>query len=190
MHSKTYSHRRSAAWTFAELMVAMSISSLLCAGLITGSLVLQKSFIACRHHILAQSEQMRLTDYMNLDLRRALSVSTASGRLTMTIPDYYDSFNQPRDPQIKNGLAVYGSSPKTVTYYKDGATIYRMEGSSLIALANDVSDFQLAFLDLGQSIQVSVTFIPRFQFSTNNQPGARAGTATYTTTLLRNKRQG
>jgi type II secretory pathway component PulJ len=190
MHSTSNSHRRTGAWTLAEIMVAMSISSLLCAGLITGSLTLQKSFIASRHHILAQAEQMRLTDYMNLDLRRALTVSTANGRLTLTIPDYYDSFGQPRDPQIKNGLAVYGTNSKTVTYYKDGSTIYRMESSSLTAIANDVSDFQLTFLDLGQSIQVSVTFIPRFQFSSSTQSGVRSGTATYTTTLLRNKRQG
>jgi type II secretory pathway pseudopilin PulG len=182
--------RRLAGWTLAELMVAMAISSLLCGALIAGSLSLQKSFVASRHHILAQAEQMRLMDYMNLDLRRALSVSTGSGRLTVTIPDYYDSFGQPRDPEVKGGLAVYGPSPKTITYYKDGEVIYRSEGASRIALATDVSDFQLTFLDLGQSIQVSVTFIPRFQFSTKNQPNARDGTATFATTLLRNKRQG
>lgn len=189
MHSKPLSHRRNAAWTLAEIMVAMSISSLLCAGLIAGSIALQKSFLAARHHILAQAEQMRLTDFMNLDLRRALSVSTGAGRLTMTIPDYYDSAGEPRDPQIKNGMAVYGPSAKTVTYYKEGATIYRMDGGLPVALATDVQDFQLTFLDLGQSIQVSITFIPKFQFSTNRQSTARDGTATFTTTLLRNKRQ-
>jgi type II secretory pathway pseudopilin PulG len=190
---KTLTHpssRSLGAWTLAELMVAMAISSLLCAALITGTISLQKSFIASRHHILAQSEQMRLIDYMNLDLRRALSVTTGTDRLTVTIPDYYDSFGEPRDPEIKGGMAVYGPSPKTITYFKQGETIYRQEGATLTPLATDVSDFQLTFKDLKQSIQVSITFIPKYQFSTKTQGSARDGTATYTTTLLRNKRQG
>src|SRR5688572_18908860 len=112
MHRPLITSRRS-AWTLAELMVAMAISSLLCAALITGSIAIQKSFMASRHHVLAQAEQMRLMDYMNLDLRRALSVSTTSTTLTVTIPDYYDSSGQPRDPQITKGLAAYGPSPKT-----------------------------------------------------------------------------
>ncbi|HEX8295635.1 MAG TPA: hypothetical protein VF593_05010 [Chthoniobacteraceae bacterium] len=176
-------------WTLAELMVAATLSSLLCAGLITGSLVLQKSFMASRHHILAQAEQMRLLDYMGLDLRRALTVSTNFGQLTLTIPDYYDSLGEPRDPEIKNSLAVYGTSSKTITYYKQGSTIYRNESGALTALAEDVSDFELTFQDLGQSIQVSVTFVPKFQFSQSKQGSVRSGTATFITTLLRNKRQ-
>jgi type II secretory pathway pseudopilin PulG len=180
---------RYAAFTLAELMVAMSITGLLCGALITGSISLQKSFAASRHHVLAQAEQMRLMDYMNLDLRRALSVSTTTDRLTLTIPDFYDSSEQPRDPYIKDGRVIYGPVPKTIVYYKEGGVIYRSEGASLLPLAKNVSDFQLTFLDLGQSIQVSVTFIPRFQFSTANRPNAREGTATFATTLLRNKRE-
>lgn len=180
--------RSIAAWTLSELMVAVTISSLLCGGLITGSILLQKSFVASRYHILAQAQQMRLTDYMDLDLRRALSVSTVGG-LTMTIPDYYDSTGKPRDPVIRNGAAIYGPATKTIRYYQEGATIYRAEGASTTALASDVSDFKLAFQDLGQSIQVSVTFVPKFQFSTKNRESVRDGTAIFSTILLRNKRQ-
>jgi hypothetical protein len=171
-------------------MVGMALTSLLSGALITGAIFLQKSFVASRHHIIAQAQQMRLLDYMNLDLRRALTVSTVNGRLTMTIPDYYDSSGKPRDPSIQNGMAVYGTAPRTVTYYKDGEKIYRSDGGPLLALASDVSDFQLAFQDLGQSIRVTVNFLPRYQFSTNNREKVRAGTTTFTTTLLRNKRQG
>ena len=128
----------------------MAISSLLCGGLMTASIALQKSFIASRHHILAQAGQMRLIDYMNLDLRRALTVSTNTGRLTVTIPDYYDSFGAPRDPQIQGGLAVYGPASKVITYYQTGNTIYRTEGATTMAVCTDVSDFQMTFLDLGQ----------------------------------------
>lgn len=183
-----------AGFTLVELIFAMGISSAACAALLTGSVLVQKSFAASRHHVDAQAEQMRLTDYMALDLRRALTVTvtttTAEGnKLAMTIPDYYNASGLPRDPQISNGLAVYGATPIAVSYYKRGSAIYRRQGTVETAIATDVADFQPVFQDLGQSISVSVTFVPRFQFSTTNRASARDGTATYSTTLLRNKRQ-
>lgn len=187
--SKFLRSQCSAGWTLSEAMVGMALTSLLSGALITGAIFLQKSFVASRHHIVAQAQQMRLLDYMNLDLRRALTVSTVNGRLTLTIPDYYDSLDEPRDPRIENGLAVYGTSPRTVTYYKEGERVYRSDGGAPLALANDVSDFQLAFQDLGQSIRVTLSFLPRYQFSSNNRERVRAGTTTFSTTLLRNKRQ-
>ncbi len=190
MKTSPLSRRGQRGWTLTELLIGMAAASVLCAGLITGAISLLKSFAASKHHIVAQAEQMRLTDYMNLDLRRALTVSTDNSRLTITIPDYYDSDGLPRTPKIQGGTAVYGTSSKEIVYYKNGATIYRQEGTRLTALANDVSNFQLTFLDLGQSIQVSVTFVSRFQFSTATRASSRDGTATTTTTLLRNKRQG
>jgi hypothetical protein len=180
---------RLAAWTLTELMIGIAAASVLCGGMITGSIALLKSYAASKHHIVAQSEQMRLTDFMNLDLRRALTVSTAGGRLTITIPDYYDSDHEPRTPTIRGSMAVYGPTPKQIIYQKTGSTIYRQEGTTLTPLATDVSDFALTFLDLGQSIQVTVTFVPRFQFSSGRRDSSRDGTATFTTTLLRNKRQ-
>lgn len=173
----------------AELLIALAIASLLSAGLTVGAVTTQKSFIASRYHMDAQAQQMRLMDYMNLDLRRALTVSTQFGRLTLTIPDYYDSIGQARDPAIKGGLAVYGSATRTVSYYKQGSTVFRGEGDTLVALATDVEDFQMTFQDLGQSIRVSVTFLPKFQFDSKKWETMRSGTTSYTTTLLRNKRQ-
>ncbi|EDY18759.1 hypothetical protein CfE428DRAFT_3796 [Chthoniobacter flavus Ellin428] len=180
---------RRRGWTLAELMVAMAVASLMTAGLITGSITIQRSFMASRHHIEAQAQQMRLMDYMTLDLRRALKVDTSNGTLTVTIPDYYDANGAPRDPQISGGQAVYGSQPVTIQYYKSGATIYRCAGNTPTALASDVADFQLTFLDAGQSIQIGVTFVPTYQFAGNNTENVRIGTAIYTNTLLRNKRQ-
>ena len=153
-----------------------------------GAASIQRSFIASRHHVNAQAQQVRLIDYINLDLRRALSVTTAAGRLVVKIPDFYDTSGEPRDPQIVRGLAVYGSQHKTIEYFREGAAIYRKEGNEKKELATDVSDFQLSFQDLGQSIRVSVTFIPRFQLN-GSKEGNREATATHCTTLLRNKRQ-
>jgi prepilin-type N-terminal cleavage/methylation domain-containing protein len=175
-------------WTLAELLVAMAISSVLSLGLVTGAVAVQKSFAASRHHIDAQAQQMLLMDYMTRDLRQALTVVVTGSRLTLTLPDYLNTSGQPRDPHISNGLAVYGPTPRTVSYYQLGTVIYRSEGANLVSLARDVADFQLAFQQSGQSVTASLTFLPKFQFSETNRESVRAGTATYTTTLLRNKR--
>lgn len=178
----------SRGWTLTELMVAMAISSVLSLGLVTGSMAIQKSFAASRHHIDAQAQQMRLMDHMTLDLRQALTVVVEDSRLTLTIPDYLDASGQARDPSISGGLAVYGPTPRTVMYYQLGSAIYRSEGADLVPLATDVADFQLTFQQSGQSVAVALSFLPKFQFSEKNRESVRAGTATYSTTLLRNKR--
>ena len=175
--------------TISELVISLSIASAMAGGLLVGALSIQKSFQASRHHVNAQAQQLRLMDYINLDLRRALTVSTANERLTVSIPDYYDASGEPREPRIVRSLAVYGNAPKTISYFKEGATIYRSEGGKNTALATDVVDFKLTFLDLGQSIKVSVTFLPKFQLSGKDVEGVRTATATFSTTLLRNKRQ-
>ncbi len=169
-------------------MVAMSITTILSAGLITAIISLQKSFLASQHHIIAQSEQMLLLDYMGLDLRRALSVTTTSTDLTITIPDYYGADGTPRDPQIQGSGAVYGTTPKTVRYYKSGSVIYRDEAGTPQVLATNVSDFLMTFENLGQSIKVTITFSPKYQLWGQNTNDRRASTTTYSSTLLRNKR--
>ena len=56
-------------------------------------------------------------------------------------------------------------------------------------LATDVNQFIMDFTDGGeQAISVSVSFVPRYQFSGLGAQSLRDGTATYATTLLRNKR--
>lgn len=177
-----------AGWTLTELLVAMSISTILSAGLITAVISLQKSFLASRHHIIAQSEQMLLMDNMGLDLRRALSVTTSASELTIIIPDYYKTDGTPRNPSISGSTAVYGPTPRTIRYYKSGANICRSEAGAVSILASNVSDFQLTFQNLGQSIQVSITFVPKYQLWSNSANDRRASTATFATTLLRNKR--
>lgn len=191
MRRSSFSTPRAArwAWTLAELMIAMSITSLMTAGLIAGAITIQRSFVASRHHVESQAQQMRLMDFMTLDLRRALTVDAGDGVLTLTIPDYYGTDGEPRDPHISGGQALYGPTPTTISYYQTGASIYRSEGTRIITLADNVAEFQLEFLDAGQSIQVEVTFLPKFQFAGRNTNSVRVGTAIYSNTLLRNKRQ-
>ncbi|MDQ3624069.1 MAG: prepilin-type N-terminal cleavage/methylation domain-containing protein [Verrucomicrobiota bacterium] len=183
-----------AGFTLVELMMTISIFSVMAGGLLVGSIVIQKSFSASRYHVVAQAQQMRLMDWIALDLRRALSVTPTADSLTLTIPDYYvtdpsTGEQTPREPAMKSGLASYGGDPITVRYFKGGDTIYRQEGISETALATDVENFTMKFQDSGRSISASITFAPKFAFSGPASNEARNGTAVFTTTLLRNKRQ-
>jgi len=177
-----------AGLTLLELLFATSITGVMVAGLLVGAVLIQRSFAASRHYLDAQAAQARLIDYMALDLRRALTVTTSNNALTMTIPDFYETDGEPRTPGIQGGTAIYGPRPRSISYYKDGQTIYRKEETTVTTLATDVADFQLLFTDSGQSISVSVTFEPRFQLSSAARASVRDGTAAYSTTLLRNKR--
>ena len=179
---------RRAGWTLTELLLATSISTMLTAGLITAVISLQKSFLASRHHIVAQSEQMLLLDYMGLDLRRALSVAASATDLTITIPDYYKSDGTPRNPQIQGSTAAYGPTPKSIRYYKTGSIIYRSEAGVGAPLATNVSDFQMTFQNLGQSINFTITFEPKYQLSGAKTNDRRMATTTFTSTLPRNNR--
>lgn len=168
----------------------MAIATGLSAGIIVGALTIQKSFIASRHHVNSQAQQLRLLDYMNLDLRRALTVNCAGGELTLTIPDYYNGLGVPNDPRISKGKISYGIGSTTIRYAKSGNTICRNVNGTLTTLATDVNDFDITLQDSGQVIGISVTFVPRYRRNLTQTAAdqIRLGTASYTSTLLRNKR--
>ena len=196
----------------AEMLIAAAVTSVLAAAMLTGISTLQRSFRAAQHHAKSQIEQTRLLSYIARDLRRALTVDVdtfaGSERLTLTIPDYYDNANKPRDPRIRNDAIEYGDpalaapDPVTVRFYKSGPTVFRsvkrirresgapVESEVATALATDVQDFEPDFTDNGkQSVGVSISFIPKFQLHPGNVSALRTGSAVFATTLLRNKRR-
>ena len=181
--------RSTNAFTLNELMVSMAVVVIIVAVLLTGSIALQRNFNASMQYVRTQTEQVRVLDYISLDLRRALTVSAANGQLSLTIPDYYDANGNPRMPTIADGYAVYGSAANAtaVRYYKNGSNIMRSSANKSDVIAQNVQDFQFNFTDLGQVIQVSITFLPTFR-QNGNKEEARGGTSASIRTLLRNRR--
>ena len=178
------------AFTLNELMVSMAVVMIIVAVLLTGSVALQRNFNASMQYVRTQTEQIRVLDYMSLDLRRALTVSATNGQLELTIPDYYDENGNPRMPSISDGYAVYGSGSNAtaIRYYKDGSNIMRSSGNTSVVIAQNVQDFQFNFTDLGQVIQVSITFVPTFR-QNGSREEVRGGTSGTIRTLLRNVRK-
>jgi len=199
---KLLAQARLRAMTVPEVMVAAAILSLVMASLVVGVSTLQRTFRASQHHSKSQIEQARLLDYVARDLRRALTVTVdtfeGSSRINLTIPDYYDEKGTPDDPsddvphpaRIVGRTIEYGNAPVPVIYYKSGATIYRSYRGRITSIVSDVNDFNLAYTDAGkQTVQVSVTFIPRYHFSGLSEQDARASTRATANILLRNMRR-
>ncbi len=176
--------------SLSELIVTMAVTSILAAALFTGAAYAHKSFKASEYYVSSQSQQLLLLDYMALDLRRALTVTTTSTTLSLTIPDYYDESGEPRVPRISLGTANYGdvNNPVPVRYYQQGDAIFREVDGVATAIASDVATVSFAVQDLGQVVQTSVTFLPRYRWSSPASTG-RVATSVSSSTLLRNTRR-
>lgn len=187
--------RTKAGFALPDLIVSTAITAVLAAGMLVTITTLQKSSAASQHYAESQIRQARILDYVARDLRRALTVAvdTTDGgeRITITIPDYYDSRRRPRDPLIVGGSIAYGSAGASipVSYYRRAGSFYRNVNGTETVLASDVADFVADFTDSGkQTVSVTITFVPRYRFSEEQVHALREGSAATITTLLRNKR--
>ncbi|MHA3772684.1 PilW family protein [Verrucomicrobiota bacterium sgz303538] len=187
---------RLAGASIMELTISTAISTVVAGGLLVGMNTIQRSFKAAQYHAKSQIEQTRLLDYISRDLRMALTVNVdtfeGSKRITVTVPDFYDSDNVPRNPVISKGKISYGdpTKPVTISYFKSGASIYRSVNGTNTIMATEVDDFVMDYTDDGkQAIGVTVSFVPKFQLNTRDTSTLRTGTATFSNTLLRNKRE-
>jgi hypothetical protein len=137
---------------------------------------------------------MRLSDYLALDLRRAVKVTPGAGApliMVAEIPDYYNSAGEPRIPRVVDHEVCYGDDPtvlRKITYTQSGSSIFRQENNGpQREIATGVADFQIKLEDLGKVVKSQITFAP--QFSRNPTQAAREASVTFNTTLLRNKRK-
>ncbi len=128
--------RRIAGFTLVEMLVGAVATSILLGGLMTGSIAIQRSFAANDQLTRAQSDLLRVADYMTRDIRNSTSVNTtatASVLLTVTAGDYYDRRGTPTNladdvansPVLGRTGATYGTSPVTIRYLKSGTRIAR-----------------------------------------------------------------
>ena len=184
---------RRGGFAFTELMISTAIFSSVSAGLILGFVSLRRSYSATLDFAINHGDQMRISDYLALDFRRAVAVSAVKNNAAIYIPCYYDSTpaRSPQTPLLDGkGGVYYGTSGCSVKvhYYLSGSAIFRKEGEqAAVALATDVQDFEFSATDLGKVVKTSITFKPTFR-SAGASDGVRTATAFHNTTLLRNNR--
>ena len=210
---------RTSGVSLIETLVAAGVIGMIAGGVAMAFVAMQRNLASTRDYATNHADEMRISDYLALDLRRALSVqisgSGATTRVTLTIPNYYDSSGHPRMPTVKsNGSVEYRDSSVptpvstvTVSYYLSGATMLREQSGIKQELAVNVQDFKLTVLDsttdpnatqdfnipvvlAGKVAQVKtrISFNPTYRKS-GASAATTAATTFYNTTLLRNARE-
>jgi type II secretory pathway component PulJ len=175
----------------SEMMISTLIFSAISLGLLMGFTALERNYAATTDFALNHADQMRISDYLALDLRRALAIQAARNDTTIYIPSYYDANGNAQTPVLDGEGGVYygalGSSVR-VHYYLSGGTIYRQQDTGIpVALATNVQDFVFDVTDAGKVVSTRIIFNPTFT-SGRASADATAATAFYNTTLLRNTR--
>ena len=178
-------------YALSELIVAASIFLSISLGLLMGFTSLQRNYAATTDFSLNHADEMRISDYMAMDLRRAIAVQAARNDTTIYIPAYYDPSGNPQTPTLDGqGGVLYGASGSSVRvhYYLMAGTIYRQQDSApALPLAVNVQDFIFDVSDAGKVVTTRITFNPTFN-SSGASSAATTATAFYNTTLLRNSR--
>jgi prepilin-type N-terminal cleavage/methylation domain-containing protein len=91
--------RKHSGFTLSEVMISTSIFSAVSMGLLMGLVSLERNFAATTDFATKHADQERLSDYLALDLRRAVAVNAATNDIT--IPIYYDTTNKnPLQPAV------------------------------------------------------------------------------------------
>ena len=178
-------------FAISELIVSTSIFCSISLGLLMGFTSLERNYVATSDFSINHADEMRISDYMALDLRRAVSVQAAKNDTTIYIPAYYDQTGNPQTPALDGqGGVFYGASGSSVKvhYYLMAGTIYRQQDNApALPLAVNVQDFTFDVTDAGKVVTTQITFNPTFN-SGGASAAATTATAFYNTTLLRNSR--
>src|SRR5205814_1756384 len=176
-------------FTLIEMMLAVSIGSLMLAATMAASICLQRSFSAVDNYFASRLQQVRIIDYLSRDVRRSFIVTTSTDLQTVTciIPNYL----------VDNGSTTLTIGALTnVVYSVVNKAIQRRENGGLTNIASSAdnlipvtSDVELLNTEFTQS---TVTFLPTFAKHGDQSffANERAGTTIFSLTYLRNRRRG
>jgi prepilin-type N-terminal cleavage/methylation domain-containing protein len=100
-------------YTMIEMIMAMGVLGLVLSGMIAGSITLQRSLAATLDYAVAQNDQARISDYLAVDMRRALTVTPdGTGGVTMTLPNFYNADGTPKTPTVVSTMGWPGKERK------------------------------------------------------------------------------
>jgi len=196
--------------TIAELMVGLSISSIIAVAAITASIGLQKSFNAVDQFFATQMQQIRIIDYLARDVNRGLAVTTSVDlqSVTVNVPNYLiqagdpeavadpSSIGTPRTPTVSYTTAGpqvnYTTTPSTVVYQINGMSIVRIENGVVTTIASSTDQLvpQTTDVELTNTEYTNSTITFQPVFTSGGQSASRTGTTLCSTAYLRNKRRG
>jgi len=207
---KLTQHSPQSGFTLAEILTAMAIAVVIFAAIITASLAMQKTFNAVDNYFATHIQQVRIIDYLNRDVKRALICTTSANQqtVTLTIPKYIiqsgdaEAVSNPslvgamRSPTIStttSGVQVnYGTTTSTVVYSINGGSILRTEDGVVTTIASSTDQLIPTTTDVDLANTEKATMAVTFQpiFTSGNVADERTGTTVFSLAYLRNKRRG
>jgi len=199
-----------AGFTLSEMLVSLSLSSIVLAAAITFGISLQKSFAATDNYFSTQMQQIRIIDYLARDVNRGLAVTTSVDlqSVTVNVPNYLiqagdpeavadpSSIGTPRTPTISYTTAGpqvnYTTTPSTVVYQINGMSIVRIENGVVTTIASSTDQLvpQTTDVELTNTEYTNSTITFQTVFTSGGQTASRTGTTLCSTAYLRNKRRG
>jgi len=207
---KLTQHSPQSGFTLAEILTAMAIAVVIFAAILTATLAMQKTFNAVDNYFATHVQQVRIIDYLNRDVKRALICTTSANQqtVTLTIPKYIiqsgdaEAVSNPslvgamRNPTIStttSGVQVnYGTTTSTVVYSINGAAILRTEDGVVTTIASSTDQLIPTTTDVDLANTEKATMAVTFQpiFTSGNVADERTGTTVFSLAYLRNKRRG
>ena len=203
-------HSHQSGFTLAEILTAMAIAVVIFAAILAATLAMQKTFNAVDNYFATHVQQVRIIDYLNRDVKRALICTTSANQqtVTLTIPKYIiqsgdaEAVSNPslvgamRNPTIStttSGVQVnYGTTTSTVVYSINGAAILRTEDGVVTTIASSTDQLIPTTTDVDLANTEKATMAVTFQpiFTSGNVADERTGTTVFSLAYLRNKRRG
>ena len=174
------------AFTLLEAMMSMGAGAIVLAAVTTSGIALQRSFAAVEGYSMAEGDQLRVSDYIAMDCRRARTATVTGNpaQLQLTVAAYYDPTNSnlPYEPTNSTGAVVYGSGGNvTITYSQSGNNFVRSVTKSgtttTTIIARNVASFTVTPQDLTASISCNIMFFPTFTRNTGSGAWKSGGSA-------------
>jgi len=169
-----------AGFTLFELLISVSIAAAIFAAVLSAGSFALRSLYTADDYSNESNEELRAMDFLARDIRGALSFSIPAGAstLTLTLPDYYTSYDAqgnptgaPRNPVITSAVPGYGDTtkPLLVTYLVSGTNLIRRQTvqssntTTELLVCSNVNAMELAFVAMSTSVNYSITFQPKLQ---------------------------
>lgn len=152
-------------FTLIELLVGASVSSMVLGSVLMGTASMRRTFEVANYHATAQNEQLRIVDYIGQDLRSASTVQVrdSGARVDLTVPVKDSNLVATHlELPILGSLQTASSSTstRTVSYFREGDRLIRVDNGVQTELAATVADFNVT--RTGATAEVTATFSPRF----------------------------
>ena len=105
-------------FTLIEMLLALSVGSLMLAAIVAASVCLQKSFVAVDDFFTSHLQQVRIIDYLSRDVKRAYIVTSSTNPQTVTciLPNYLIDNGSNQPTRARPTLSLVGN--KIVANYQ------------------------------------------------------------------------